>query len=262
MGAFVTSDAIEIESDAALLRRYTEHGERGAMGRLLLRHHRTAWALACSYGLPEASADDAVQTAFVAVIAAASSFAGASTVRSWLLGFVVNASRDGVRLQRRQGEHEAMPAIPAASRGRAGTSEPIAAILDQLRTMPVRYRRPLELRYLHGFEPGEIEATLHDTALTVRSRLSRGLAKLRLALLTRGLALDDEALASAIASLPMPTPSQRASVMVAEWVRSGALPMAKAPAPAGMSLAMKAMIIAAAVAVAGAAAMLVRRSAL
>jgi hypothetical protein len=72
--------------------------------------------------------------------------------------------------------------------------------------------------------------------------------------------VDDEALGSAISSLPVPAPSHRVTMMVAEWVRSGALPVAKATAPAGMSLAVKAMLIAAVVAVAATAAMLIWRT--
>ncbi len=111
----VTDVDQSIESDEALLRRYTERGEREAMGELLLRHHAAAWSMARSHGLGASDADDAVQAAFIAVLGAASSFAGRSTVRSWLLGIVINASRNLARSQRRRRAHEGSVTMPADS---------------------------------------------------------------------------------------------------------------------------------------------------
>ena len=83
--------------DAALLRAYSERGDRQAMNALFARHADSAYRVALRCSRNAADAEDAVQTAFIEVLRHAAQYRGESAVRAWIFGFVVNATRHKAR---------------------------------------------------------------------------------------------------------------------------------------------------------------------
>jgi len=92
--------------DAALLRAFTERGDRQAMNVLFARHADAAYRVALRCCRNDADAEDAVQTAFIEVLRHAAKYRGESAVRAWMFGFVVNACRHKAREEGRRAVRE------------------------------------------------------------------------------------------------------------------------------------------------------------
>src|SRR5262245_13047771 len=78
--------------NAALLRAFTERGDRQAMSVLFARHADSAYRVALRCCRNAADAEDAVQTAFIEVLRHSAKYRGESAVSAWIFGFVVNAT--------------------------------------------------------------------------------------------------------------------------------------------------------------------------
>src|SRR6185295_11791591 len=85
------------DEDLALLRGFAERGDRAALGALFSRHADVAYRFALRLCRRPADAEDILQTAFLDVFRHASTFRGNSSVQTWILGFVLNASRNKIR---------------------------------------------------------------------------------------------------------------------------------------------------------------------
>ena len=88
--------------DLALLRDFSERGDRRALGLLFTRHADAAYRFALRLSGHASDAEDAVQTAFLQVFHRAGTYKGESAVKSWILGFVLNACRDKAREEGRR----------------------------------------------------------------------------------------------------------------------------------------------------------------
>src|SRR6185436_16209610 len=76
--------------------------DRAALGALFSRHADAAYRFALRLCRRPADAEDVLQTAFLDVFRNASMFRGDSSVETWILGFVLNASRNKVREESRR----------------------------------------------------------------------------------------------------------------------------------------------------------------
>ena len=183
--------------DAALLRAYSERGDRQAMNVLFARHADAAYRVALRCCRNAADAEDAVQTAFIEVLRHSAKYRGESAVRAWIFGFVVNATRHKAREEGRR----------AAREEKASVSGEVApddrALQDAVRTavqdLPEHYRLPVWLHYCEGLSSPEVADALSLSENTVRSQLSRGVEELRSALATSGMALTPVALVGTLA---------------------------------------------------------------
>jgi RNA polymerase sigma-70 factor, ECF subfamily len=168
-------------------------GDPAAFGTLFGRHRDRLWAVALrTTGDPEEAAD-ALQDALVSAFRRAESYRGDAAVTTWLHRIVVNASLD--RLRRRRSR----PASPLpddleeqAARGSLSTStreveDPAEAavradrgreVLAALATLPPDQRAALVLVDMQGHSVDEAAAVLGVPAGTVKSRCSRGRARL------------------------------------------------------------------------------------
>src|SRR5262245_25716850 len=96
------SQVAETSSDLELLRDFAERGDRAAIGILFSRHADPAYRFALRLCGRAADAEDALQTAFLEVFRHAANFRGDSSVKTWILGFVLNACQSKAREETRR----------------------------------------------------------------------------------------------------------------------------------------------------------------
>ena len=149
---------------------------------------RTAWVITGS----AAEAEDAAQEGLLKAYRALGRFRLGAPFRPWLLAIVANEARNRrvatarrERLSRRvQDEERAVEerrpggAVPSPEAALLD-SEQRAQLLDAIAELPERYRLVVACRYLLDLSEAETAAALHVRPGTVKSRLSRALARLR-----------------------------------------------------------------------------------
>ena len=181
--------------DAALLAAHVA-GDPDAFGELVRRHRDRLWAVAVrTTGDPE-DASDALQDAFVSAYRNAASYRGEAAVTTWLHRVVVNACLDRMRRRR------ARPTVPLPEEdgetGHRGIADPrddldrleLRMEIDlALRALPDDQRSAIVLVDVEGLSIAEAAAVLGIPEGTVKSRCSRGRARLAVAL--RGLRNPD-----------------------------------------------------------------------
>jgi len=164
--------------DAELLRAHVA-GDKDAFGEIVRRHRDRLWAVALrTLGNPEDAAD-ALQEALISALRGAGSFRGDAAVSSWLHRIVVNACIDRVR--RRQ----ARPTVPLAETDppeRPVDSDTALDVRAALATLPVEQRMALVLVDMQGYSVADAAALLDVAEGTIKSRCSRGRARLALLL--------------------------------------------------------------------------------
>jgi RNA polymerase sigma-70 factor (ECF subfamily) len=221
------------EDDLALLRGFVERGDRAALGTLFSRHADTAYRFALRLCRNTADAEDVLQSAFLEVFRRASAFRGGSSVRTWILGFVLNLSRNKAREEARRKVRQERTAAGAlsASPGPAVDPEIAARVRRAVDELPDHYRAPVWLHYGEGLSPAEVAAVLDLSSDTVRKQLSRGIDQLRADLLPYGAALSVAAILPTLAVETAP-PSVAASV-------AAMAPVALPAAASGVGVASK-----------------------
>lgn len=164
------AQAGDIDAYEALLRRYQPDAQRAAY--FILRHKQEA--------------EDAVQEAFVKAWHALDRFDSRRAFRPWLLTIVANEARDRKRSVHRR-ERLRLRAHQEAPTGRVSRSPEqqvvsdaeLETLIDQIEQLPDTDQTILSYRYFLDLETREIAEALDMRHGTVRSRISRALAKLR-----------------------------------------------------------------------------------
>ena len=173
-------------------------GDVSAYGELVERYRevafRTAWLITRS----SADAEDAAQEAFVKAFYALGRFRVGEAFRPWILRIVSNEAKNRrrslgrrerltVRLAQDRGSGDAAPSPEAAALGR----EDREALLSALDRLPEHERLVVMYRYLLELSEAETARALGIRPGTVKSRLSRGLGRLRAAIVHETEARDD-----------------------------------------------------------------------
>jgi RNA polymerase sigma-70 factor (ECF subfamily) len=170
--------------DAALVAQ-VRAGDLGAFGDLVTRHTASAHRTAVLLGAGD-DADDVVQEAFVKAYHTITGLRGDASFRSWLLAIVANETRN---LHRSRKRRDGL-AVRAAAREGTGVGpdtptesaladERRAALVRALRGLDERLREVMVFRFLLDLSEAETAQVLGCPTGTVKSRTSRGLAKLR-----------------------------------------------------------------------------------
>ena len=171
--------------EADLVER-ARHGDVSAFESLVRAHQdvavRTAWVV--SGGADDA--EDAAQEGFVKAFRALDRFRPDAPFRPWLLTIVANEARNR---RRAAGRREALALrLPEDRRADDAAPSPEAAVLARerhelllagLSRLSEADREVITLRYLLQLSEAETAAALDVPAGTVKSRLSRGLDRLR-----------------------------------------------------------------------------------
>ena len=178
-------EALEALSDEVLVARAAA-GLQEAIAVLFDRHQRSMYGLALRITGDDASAQDAVQDAFVSVWRNASRFdAERASARSWMLAITHHRAIDAVRRRRPLSalpdEPSSLP--PALIRpdvwGEVLARLDAATMRQALDRLSAVQREVLELAYFGGLTQQDIAARTGTPLGTVKSRVRLGLMALR-----------------------------------------------------------------------------------
>lgn len=160
-------------------------GDREAFAELVRRHRDRLWAVAVRTLHDREEAADALQDALLKAYRSAAGYRGEAAVTTWLHRIVVNACLDRVR--RRQ----ARPTVPlpgsSAEDDGHRRPEPASPVIDHetnlvvraaLAQLPEEQRAAIVLVDLQGYPVAEVATILGVAEGTVKSRCSRGRARL------------------------------------------------------------------------------------
>lgn len=169
--------------DADLVRQ-AKAGDVAAYARLLRNHEPAARRLA--YVLCGDDGDDATQEAYVKAWVSLPSHREGSSFAGWLLRIVSNEARNRIRAGGRRRRHELRLSEDRTSREAAPSpevavlaSERRLALLEAVNALPEPMRDVVTLRHLAGLTEAETASALSVPLGTVKSRLARGLDRLR-----------------------------------------------------------------------------------
>ena len=167
--------------DRALLTAHLT-GDPQAFDTLVRLHRRRLWAVALrTLGEPEEAAD-AVQDACLSAYRAAATYRGDARVTTWLHRIVVNACLDRVRRRAARPTVSLPEQLPADPRDRLAEREVGLDVHKALAGLAVDQRMAIVLVDLQGLSVEEAAAVLGVPTGTVKSRCSRGRARLAVAL--------------------------------------------------------------------------------
>ena len=174
------------ELDEVTLRR-AQRGDADAGRALVERHQGAVFALLGRMlgGVRRGAVEDLAQDTFLAVFAALPRFRpdGAARLSTWILTIATRRAID--ELRRRPAAPIAPDDVEPARERTDGPAErrQLAAAIDRaLADLAPPYRAAFILRELHGLDYAEVAEALAIDLGTVRSRLARARAALRVAL--------------------------------------------------------------------------------
>jgi len=165
-------------------------GDVRAFNQLVLRYQNIAFNVAYRILGDEDAAADATQDAFVSAFRAMPRFRGGS-FKAWVLRIVTNACYDQLRARQRrptsslddmEGEADHSPYLldPAERPDEVASRRELDSVIQAgILTLPADQRSVLVLSDLQGMDYQEIAQVTGLALGTVKSRLSRGRAKLR-----------------------------------------------------------------------------------
>ena len=175
-------------SETQLVRR-AQAGDAVAYGDLVTMHQAAAFRVAYLLLGSAADAEDSTQEAFVKAYLSLGRFRAGEPFRPWLLAVVGNEARNRRRARMRR---EGVLARAMAAVGRTGAAVAVsteeALLAGETRTvvraallrLGEEERRVVACRYLLELSVAETAAALAIPAGTVKSRLHRGLRRLRM----------------------------------------------------------------------------------
>ncbi len=174
-----------------------KQGELGAFNALVGRYQRPVFGLCLRMLSSPPAAEDAAQDAFVSAWRGIGGYRGGS-FQAWILRIAGNQCRDELRKRKRRpsdsldsmieagGDAAAPPSRERSPEGRAMGAETAGVIQQGLATLPAEQRQAVLLSDVHGLAYDEIATAMGSSVGTVKSRISRGRARLRIFLTERG----------------------------------------------------------------------------
>jgi len=171
-------------NDAELVER-ARGGDVEAYGELVRRYQEQALATAYVILGDRQEAEDATQEAFARAFVALKSFRAGASFRAWLLTIVVNEARDLYTARQRRAQVLSRASARPDTSGATPSAETAAfsqrrreLLLDALFRLPATDRLVITCRYFLDLSERETADVLRVARGTVKSRLSRALARL------------------------------------------------------------------------------------
>ena len=189
------------DSDDEIVRHVLD-GETAMFELLMRRYNERVYRAARAIVRDEHEAEDVMQQAYVNAFTHLRQFNGSARFSTWLTKIAVNESLARVR---RRGRYEAfddehpnvepfMSSTPAENPERQAFTAELRGLLEwAIDTLPDGMREVFVLREVEGLSTGEVAESLDVSEDVVKTRLSRGRAALRRALLERTGATAPEA---------------------------------------------------------------------
>jgi RNA polymerase sigma factor (sigma-70 family) len=183
------SDCSAPSSDAELLHRFKANRDEAAFRALVGRHGAMVFDVCRNVLGQEPSAEDAFQATFLVLAQKAGSIRKQASLASWLYGVAYRtACRARANVTRRQKHEKAAPGRTLVSPAEELSWLEVQVVLhEELSQISDAYRAPLVLCYLEGKTQDQAAQQLGVTKDTVKKRLERGRALLRVRLVRRGL---------------------------------------------------------------------------
>lgn len=168
----------------------SRRGDGAAFGELARRHGRDALRVAQAMLGSPTEADDVVQEAMMKAYRALDRFRAEAPLRPWLLRIVANEARNRRRSAGRRGRLAervaAVAGVAVSGSAVSGSAESVALVDERAREvlralgrLRAADREVIVLRYFAELSEAEMASALGCPAGTVKSRLSRALARLR-----------------------------------------------------------------------------------
>jgi len=180
-------------SDRALVAA-VRSGDRGALEQLLRRHHDRLHLLCRRLCRDRGDAEDATQNALIAIVRGLDRYDGRAEFSTWAYRVTSNACMDELRRRSRRpvpaataSEDHVSDLFGSAGPARAHAEDPAdlavrseerGRLQDALDQLDESFRAPVVLRDVADMDYAEIAEILGLAPGTVRSRISRGRAKL------------------------------------------------------------------------------------
>ena len=186
-----------VNDDIELLRSLRA-GDEGAFATLVRRHQRSMLSLARSFVPNCAVAEEVVQDTWMAVVHGINRFEGRSSLKSWIIGILVNRARSSGAREHRCMPVASDPATVAASRfdegacwisapqfftedveDRLSTEGLLQTIRSSLDSLPASQRHVVTLRDVEGLDSKEVCELLEISEGNQRILLHRARSRLR-----------------------------------------------------------------------------------
>jgi RNA polymerase sigma factor (sigma-70 family) len=225
----LTGDA-GVDVEERLARRARE-GDGDAYGELVRRHRRAALHLATVVLGTSEGADDVVQLALERAWRSMARFDPDRAFRPWLLRIVANTARNDRRSRGRRAQLAARAARATADGVVTSPEELVVGdverrrVVEALNRLDTSDREVITLRHYEQLSEREMAEVLDRPPGTVKSRLSRAMARLRAELVVAALAV---ALIVGAAGLVV-APVREAVADVVDWFRLGSTEVERAP---------------------------------
>ncbi|GII04721.1 RNA polymerase sigma factor [Planobispora takensis] len=176
-----TSEGVQTDDDEAIARSLA--GDLSAYEVLVTRYSMLAHRTAAMLGAGD-EAEDVVQEAFVKAYRHLAGFRRDAPFRPWLLRIVANETHNLTRSRGRRADlagklTDLDPPEAEGPEDAAVTTDRRTRLLEAVRTLPERERHPVVCRYFLQLSEAETAQVLGIPVGTVKSRTSRGLARLR-----------------------------------------------------------------------------------
>lgn len=170
------------QTDEELLAAHVA-GDPNAFSELVFRHRDRLWAVALRTIGESGEAEDALQDALISAFRRADQFRGDSQVTTWLHRIVVNACLDRIRRNKSR-PTSPLPEFDSAELGLPPADDLLEqretqlVVAQALAELPDDQRAAVMLVDIEGYPIDEAARLLDCPAGTVKSRCSRGRAKL------------------------------------------------------------------------------------
>jgi RNA polymerase sigma-70 factor, ECF subfamily len=156
-------------------------GDRRAFATLYRRHARTVHGVLLAR-LPHSELRDAMQDTFTQALGRLASLRDPSAFSPWLASIARNLARDWHKRGQQRREIASEPEQLAEVRGHGRDLDDALGLLAAMQSLPEDQRELLVLRFVEGSSGPEIAAAVGMTHGSVRVKLHRGVAALRVAL--------------------------------------------------------------------------------
>jgi RNA polymerase sigma-70 factor (ECF subfamily) len=178
----------ETHDETSLVER-ARGGDADAYGALVKRYSRDAVRVATAITGSVGDAEDAAQTAFVKAYLALDRFRAGAPVRPWLMRIVANEAKNSRRSSQRrerlaERSHERYCVIAPSAEEGAIAGVTTTELLRAVGRLDHRDRAVIAFRFFAEMSEAETALALDCAVGTVKSRLSRAMARLRAELAT------------------------------------------------------------------------------